>query len=128
MPRKPKAPFMLIVEGLSTAKSLAGLNAVFVDDLTGQEHPMDTEAVARQIVNDPKVLTDWRNRKRAVRLAKIYLEAKTYTDQRDKAHKLIRDRLNPPEPELKLAHNQMQLSNGKVLTVPPNPNALKRRF
>jgi hypothetical protein len=128
MPRKPKLPFMLQVEGLSTAKSLAGLNAVFVDDLTGQEHPIDTEAVAQQIVNNPKVLTDWRNRKRAVRLAKEYLEAKIYTDQRDRAHKLIYDKLNPPKPEPKLAHNQLRTESGLVITVPPNPNALKRRL
>jgi len=128
MPRKPKLPFMLIVEGLSTAKSFVDLKAVFVDDFDGRERPVSHEALARQVMDSPKVITDYRNRARAVRLAKQYLEAKVYTDQRDRAHKLIHDRLNPPKVEPKLAHNQLSTENGLVITVPRNPNALKRRF
>ena len=123
MPRKPKAPFMLQVEGLSTAECLPDIKAVLVDDFDGRERLLTPVELAQHVTYNPKVITDWRRRKRAVKLAREYLEAKRYTDQRDKAHKLIHDKLNPPKPEPKLAHNQVLTESGLVFTpiVPRKP-------
>jgi hypothetical protein len=119
---------MIQVEGLSTTKCFADLKAVIVDDFDGRERLLTHEELAQHTINNPKMITDWRNRKRAVRLAKEYLEAKRYTDQRDRAHKLIHDKLNPLKPEPKLAHNQIKTESGLVITVPRSPSSFKRRL
>lgn len=129
MPRKPKPPMPIItIHGLSGCKAFVELQASYVCDITGELMPMNHEALAQHVVSDPKVITDYRKRVRAVRLAQEYLKVKRYTDQRDRAHKLITDQLNPPKPEPKPAFNQVHTESGWVITVPSSANSIKRRL
>lgn len=127
MPRRPKPPLAIItVHGLSTCKSFADLQASEICDLTGELIPISHEVLAQRVINNPKVITDYRKRMRAVKLAKEYLEAKRYTDQRDRAHKLIQDKLNPPKPQPKPAHNQVHTASGLCITIRKPHNPLRR--
>lgn len=129
MPRKPKPPRELIVQPLSAqAKSFAEVQASFVDEWTGELMPMKTEALAELVVSNPKVITDYRRRAKAVKLAKEYLTAQRYHEQREAARKLIQAQINPPKVEPKPASNQVFTASGLVITIPRNPNALKRRL
>lgn len=129
MPRKPKAPlFYLQIEPLSGVKSLPEVQATFRDDFSGSIQPMNTEALIQLMARNPKIIHDYRKRERVLRMIEEYLVAKRYTEQRDAAHKLIHDMINPPKPEPKLAHNQVLTQSGLVFTPKRGPNALKRRF
>lgn len=119
---------IITIQGLSTCKSFVELSGSFIDDITGKLMPMDTKALAQRVIDDPKIITNYRQRMRALRLAEEYMVAKRYTEQRDRAHKLIADRLNPPKPEFKPASNQIVTESGLVFTIKRPANAFKRRL
>lgn len=124
MGRNPKPPLPeLNVQGLSNAKMFSALSATYRCEFTGEIMPMDIEALAEHITHNPKVITNYRQRMRALKLLEVYHEAKRYRDQRDRAHRLIADKINPPP---KLAHNQLLTESELVITIKQSPKPWRR--
>ena len=122
MPRKRKPPVQMQVEGLSTWVTLSKTE---YDDFTGK--PIAVKAEGAGLMPKPESITAFNKRMREEAKAKELEAIKRYVEQRDKAHALIKARLNPPEPEPpKPAYNQVHTQSGLVLTVPNKSKAWRR--
>jgi hypothetical protein len=117
MPRKPKLPPIpeLHIESLSTGRVLRPKTVP--DDFGGEPIAVVQDDSPIKPLLGADEIRATQQRQALANKRKLWTMLKP-----DKVPQL------GMKPEPKLAHNQMQLSNGKVLTVPCNPNALKRRF
>lgn len=127
MPRKPQLPRTdLIVQGLSDYQPMQGKDdlqapTVFVDDFTGELREMKPEAEVKPQAK-PTLPTHAVKPK-----SKHEAKLRAIADRQrslELAMKLIRPEPEAPKPK----HNQVITESGLVITVPTNPNAIKRRF
>lgn len=125
MPRKPKPPiYDLYVQGLSTGEQPEQAEHVEYDDFNGK--PIKVIAPSVKPKRTARVIEDYALRSKALRI-EAEAKAKALTERR---HAIALKSLigKPIQSEPKLAYNQMLTQSGHVITLPRNPNAIKRRM
>jgi hypothetical protein len=82
-----------VIEGLSAVDAPKPVVSIFPDDFSDEMIPLKTEAIAAQAIKQPKVITNYRKHLKEEKLAREAAFIARYVAQRDKAHELIRKRL-----------------------------------
>lgn len=125
MPRRAKPPTGMIIQGLSEGKQPEPEMVLepddFGDGMVLVPKPIEPERMLSAFYTDHRVREAVRQRaiERKAKQARLERTAKT-------VNKIVHDMIDPPKAKPK--HNQVHTASGLVITVPPNPNKLKRRL